>query len=117
MKLHTPENSYLFGILNSPRAINLVDFLVEAGGSMSAQELAQKSEQSGGALDLTIYTVCIPELIKAGLIECFDEIGAVIKTPKGTSRDKIKRKTRVQVTDFARELIAWLGEHNPSSSL
>lgn len=116
MKLHTPKNSYLFSILNSPRAINLIDFLVEAGGIMPALELAQKSEQSGNALDLTVYTVCIPELIKAGLIECLDESGVVIKTPKGTSRNKIKRKTRVQVTYFTRKLIAWLGEHNPSSA-
>lgn len=117
MKLNTPKNSYLFGILNSPRDIKLVDLLMEAGGSMSALELARKSEDSGNALDLTVYTVCIPQLIKAGLVECFDKNGAAIKTPKGTSRNKIERKTKVQVTDFARELITWLHERNPSSAL
>ncbi len=117
MKLNTPKNSYLFGTLNSPRDIKLVDILMEAGGSMSALELGRKSEHSGNALELTVYTVCIPELIKAGLVECFDEKGAVIKTITGTRRNQIKRKVRVQVTDFANELTIWLDEHNPSSAL
>ena len=115
-KFNKSEYGYLFGILNSPRALRILDFLLERPDGATYAEIEKRPREY-----LDAPTVSVPELMQAGLINGFDKNGKeipIVISRDGRSyvpeRKACVPKNTFRTSDFGKALIKFLDENNTS---
>ncbi len=115
-KFRTPEHSHLFGVLNSPKNMRILDFLLEAGNGATYTEIIQRPYEF-----MDVPNVSIPELMEAGLIECFDSTGNQIPIViNWNERSYVPKKNvckpgvTIKASKFAQDLIEFFDKNSTS---
>jgi len=111
----TARHQYLFGALDSPRSLRILDFLLKkTDNSAKYLEIKQRTRQF-----LDAPAISVPELMRAGLIECFDGEGNKIPIVASYLPEKnvCEPEITVKVSKFAQDLIKFLDENSTSLGL
>ena len=114
------EYSYLFGVLNSPKALRILYFLLEKEDKGATYaEIEKRPYQYSD-----VPAISVPELMRAGLVECFDSRGCQIPimidwnernyVPK---KNVCKPDVMVKASKFAQDLIEFLNKNSTSLAL
>ncbi len=113
------KHSYLFGIVNSPRNLKILDFLLQRPDGATYAEIEKRPYKY-----LDAPNISVKWLMQAGLVKCFDEnsneiLLVVSRDGKSYVPEKkacVSNNTLI-ASDFAKALIKCLDENSTSLAM